>query len=209
MSLDRANRLGAHTVGHIRCWALPRGSWPIWYLYMAVIRSYNGVTPDIHPAAFVAETAALIGSVSVGIGSSIWYGATLRGDVNSITVGARTSVQDGSVLHCDGDAPCVVGDDVTIGHNATVHGCIVGNRAVIGIGATVLSRAVIGEDAVVAAGALVREGAIVPPNTLVLGIPAKAAREVSDEERSRFRANAEHYVSLAAEFLAVIETASL
>lgn len=137
----------------------------------------------------------------MGPGSSIWYGATLRGDVNSITVGARTSVQDGSVLHCDSDAPCVVGDDVTIGHNATVHGCTVGNGAVIGIGASVLNKAVIGEGAVVAAGALVKEGGMIPPNTIAMGVPAKPVRELTDAERTRFSWNAEHYVYLAAEYM--------
>jgi carbonic anhydrase/acetyltransferase-like protein (isoleucine patch superfamily) len=97
-------------------------------------RPYRGIEPDVAPSAFVAETAALIGAVRVGEGSGIWYGAVLLGDVNTITVGDRTSVQDGSVLHCDGDAPCTVGNDVTVGHNATVHGCTICDGAVIGIG---------------------------------------------------------------------------
>lgn len=175
-----------------------RGPFGIWTL--AVIRTYNGIAPQVDATAFVAETAALIGAVNVGPGSGIWYSATLRGDVNSISVGARTSVQDGSVLHCDPDAPCVVGDDVTIGHNATVHGCKIGNGAVIGIGASVLSHATVGEGAVVAAGALVKEGGVIPPNTVAMGVPAKPVRDVSDAERERFRANAEHYVHLAAEY---------
>ncbi|HEY3415161.1 MAG TPA: gamma carbonic anhydrase family protein [Armatimonadota bacterium] len=169
---------------------------------MAIIRSYNGVQPEIGPNAFVAETAALVGAVRVGAGSSIWYSATLRGDVDSITVGARTSIQDGCVLHCERGAPCVVGDDVTVGHNVTLHGCTVENGAVIGIGATVLNRAVIGAGAVVAAGALVTEGAVVPPGMVAMGVPAKAVREVTEAEKNRFRANAEHYVLLAQEFLA-------
>lgn len=177
-----------------------RGPFGIWTL--PIIRTYKGISPQVDETAFIAETAALIGAVKVGAGSGVWYSATLRGDVNSIAVGARTSVQDGSVLHCDPDAPCIVGDDVTIGHNATVHGCIVGNGAVIGIGATVLSHATVGEGAVVAAGALVKEGDEVPPNTVVMGVPAKPMREVTETERERFRANAEHYVQLAAEFRA-------
>lgn len=168
---------------------------------MAVIRAYNGVEPEVDPSAFVAETAALIGAVSVGAGSSIWYGATLRGDVNSITVGARSSIQDGCVLHCEHDAPCVVKDDVTVGHNVTLHGCTVENGAVIGIGATVLNRAVVGKGAVVAAGALVKEGGVVPPRTVAMGVPAKPVRDVSEAEIERFRVNAEHYVLLAREFL--------
>ena len=175
------------------------GQFNIWP--MAVIRPYNGLQPDIDPEAFVAETAALIGSVRVGAGSSIWYGATLRGDVGSITVGARTSVQDGCVLHCEHGIPCVVGDDVTVGHNVTLHGCTVENGAVIGIGATVLNRAVIGEGAVVAAGALVKEGGAVPPGMVAMGVPAKPIREVTDVEKARFRINAEDYVRLTREFL--------
>ena len=169
---------------------------------LAIIRAYNGVLPEIDPTAFVAETAALIGEVRVGPGSSIWYSATLRGDVNSITVGARTSVQDGCVLHCEPDAPCMVGDDVTVGHNVTLHGCTVGNGAVIGIGASVLNRAIIGEGAVVAAGALVKEGGVVPPGMIAMGVPAKPVRGVTDAEKTRFRTNADHYVLLAQEFLA-------
>ncbi|HEY3266447.1 MAG TPA: gamma carbonic anhydrase family protein [Armatimonadota bacterium] len=151
-------------------------------------------------SAFVAETAALVGRVSVGPGSSVWYGAVLRGDVNAITVGARTSVQDGAVLHCETNVPCVVGDDVTIGHNACVHGCTVGDGAVIGIGATVLNNARIGAGAVVAAGALVKEGGEVPPGWVAMGVPARPVREVTPEERIRFRMNAEHYVHLAKEY---------
>lgn len=163
-------------------------------------RSYRQTAPRVAASAFVAETASLIGDVTVGEGSTIWYGAVLRGDVNAITVGDRTSIQDGAVLHVDADAACAVGDDVTVGHNATVHGCTVEDGAVIGIGATVLSRARVGEGAVVAAGALVREGAVVPPRAIVAGVPARPVRGVSDDERARFRANAEHYVRLGAEY---------
>lgn len=168
-----------------------------------MLRPYRGIEPTVADSAFVAETAALIGAVTVGEGSTVWYGATLRGDVNRITVGARTSIQDGSVVHVDGDAECVIGDDVTVGHNATVHGCTVGNGVVIGIGASVLSHATVGEGAVVAAGALVREGAVVPPHTIVAGVPARPVREVSDADRERFRANAAHYVELGKEYRSI------
>lgn len=163
-------------------------------------RPCRGVHPTVSETAFVAETAALIGAVTVGHASTVWYGAVLRGDVSAITVGARTSIQDGSVLHGDADAPCVVGDDVTVGHNATVHGCTVGDGAVIGIGATVLSHATVGPGAVVAAGALVREGATVPPDTIVAGVPARPVREVTEADRERFRQNAAHYVLLGREY---------
>lgn len=148
----------------------------------------------------MAETAVLAGDVTVGEGSSIWFGAVLRGDVNSITVGARTSIQENAVLHCDADAPCIVGDDVTIGHQATVHGCTVGNGAVIGIGARILSHATVGVGAVIGAGAVVKEGAEIPPNTIAVGIPARPIRELTDADRDRFRRNAAHYVELGEEY---------
>jgi carbonic anhydrase/acetyltransferase-like protein (isoleucine patch superfamily) len=161
-----------------------------------MLRTLNSVGPSIAEDAFVADSANVVGRVSVGEGSSVWYGAVLRGDVNDIVVGARTSVQDGAVLHCDADAPCLVGNDVTIGHLACVHGCTVGDGAVIGIGAIVLSKAVVGPGAVVAAGALVPEGAVVPADSLVVGVPAKTVRPVTVEERQRFQANCGHYVEL-------------
>ena len=161
---------------------------------------YRDKMPRIDPAAFVAETAVAVGDVSVGAGSSVWFGAVLRGDVTHIAVGARTSVQENSVLHGDAGAPCVVGDDVTIGHQAVVHGCTIGNGAVIGIGAIVLNNATVGERAVVAAGALVKEGADIAPNTLAVGIPAKPVRQLNDADRERFQQNAAHYVELANEY---------
>jgi carbonic anhydrase/acetyltransferase-like protein (isoleucine patch superfamily) len=156
--------------------------------------------PDVHADAYVAETAVVIGAVSIGAGSSIWFGAVLRGDTDRITVGARTSIQENAVLHCDAGIPCTVGDDVTIGHQATVHGCTVGSGAVIGIGARVLNNARVGEGAVIGAGAVVREGAEIPPNTIAVGIPAKVVRELTDADRDRFRENAAHYVHLGEEY---------
>jgi carbonic anhydrase/acetyltransferase-like protein (isoleucine patch superfamily) len=161
-----------------------------------MVLPYNEICPSIHRDAFVAATAAIVGRVRIGPESSVWYGAVLRGDVNEIAVGARTSVQDGAVLHCDEDAACTVGDDVTVGHNACVHGCEVGDGAVIGIGASVLSRARVGEGAVIAAGALVPEGAEIPPGMVAMGVPARAVREVTAAERERFAENARHYVAL-------------
>lgn len=161
-----------------------------------MVRSLNNHCPAIAADAFVADTATVVGRVTVGEGSSVWYGSVLRGDVCDIVVGARTSVQDGAVLHGDSDAPCLVGDDVTIGHLACVHGCTIGDGAVVGIGAVVLSKAVVGPGAVVAAGALVPEGAVIPPDSLVVGVPAKTVRAVTDQERTRFRANSRHYIEL-------------
>jgi carbonic anhydrase/acetyltransferase-like protein (isoleucine patch superfamily) len=161
---------------------------------------YRDKLPDVDRSAFVAGTATVVGDVTVGPGSSVWFGAVLRGDVNTIRVGARTSIQEHAILHSDADAPCTVGDGVTIGHQAVVHGCTVENGAVIGIGAIVLNHARVGEGAVIGAGALVKENAHIPPNTLAVGIPAKPVRLLTDEDRKRFEENAAHYVKLGEEY---------
>ena len=146
--------------------------------------------PDIDPTAFIAPTAAILGDVTIGPGSSVWFHVVLRGDAHSIRIGARTNVQDLAMMHGDranGDYPVVVGDDVTIGHSAIVHGCTIGNRVMVGMGAIILNGAVIGDESIVAAGAVVREGTVVPPRTLVAGIPAKVRREIDDAGVQRVR----------------------
>src|SRR5215217_6340435 len=134
---------------------------------------FDGVMPRIAADVFLAPGSVVVGDVEIGPGASVWYNAVLRGDAAPVRVGARTNVQDGDVLHVDPDAPCVVGDDVTIGHRAIVHGTTVGNGVTIGMGAIVLSRSRVGERAIVAAGAVVAEGAEVRPGTLVMGVPAR------------------------------------
>src|SRR5579859_6274035 len=137
-----------------------------------IVRPFAGKQPRIGARVFIADNAALIGDVEIGDDVSIWYGVVLRGDVNHIRIGARTNIQDNSVLHVDqGTAPAIIGDEVTVGHSATVHGCTIGRGSLIGIGSTVLSHAVIGDFALIGAGALVPEGMNVPPRTLVLGVP--------------------------------------
>lgn len=153
--------------------------------------------PRIHPDAFVAPNAIVIGDVDIGPGASVWYGAILRGDVEPIRIGARSNVQDGSVLHTDRGFPLTLGEDVTVGHMACVHGCLVGDRALIGIGATVLTGAVLAADCVVAAGALVGEGKHITAGALVVGIPGKVLRDVTAEERERFARGCAHYVENA------------
>jgi carbonic anhydrase/acetyltransferase-like protein (isoleucine patch superfamily) len=145
---------------------------------------------------FVAPTAAVIGRVTLGMGANIWFGAVLRGDTNTITIGDRSNVQDTAVIHVDHDAPAIVGDDVTIGHAATVHGCTVGNRSLIGIGATILSHAVIGEDCIVGAGALVTERKEFEPGSLIIGAPARRVRGLTDQERQMLIESAAHYAAL-------------
>ena len=145
---------------------------------------------------FVAPTAAVIGRVTLGTDANVWFGAVLRADTNTITIGDRTNVQDTAVIHVDHDAPAVLGDDVTVGHSATVHGCTVGDRSLIGIGATILSHARIGADCIVGAGALITERKTFEPRSLILGAPAKRIRELTDEELAMLEKSAAHYVEL-------------
>lgn len=152
--------------------------------------------PVIPATAWVHASATLIGDVRLGAHVSVWPGAVLRGDRDTISVGEGTNVQDGAVLHCDPGFPCVLGARVTIGHRAVVHGCTVEDGALIGIGAVVLNGAVVGAGSLVAAGAVVGEGLQIPPHSLVVGIPAKVLRPLSDEQRERVRRGAETYAAL-------------
>jgi carbonic anhydrase/acetyltransferase-like protein (isoleucine patch superfamily) len=153
--------------------------------------------PRIAPTAWVADSAQLIGRVQLGEGASVWYGAVLRGDNEWITLGARSNVQDGSVLHTDMGSPLTLGDDVTVGHQAMLHGCTVGDGSLIGIQAVVLNGAKIGRNCLVGAGALVTEGKAFPDNSLILGSPAKAVREISAEQLAALRGSAASYVAKA------------
>ena len=145
---------------------------------------------------FVAPSAAVIGRVSLGRDASVWFGAVLRGDTNDIRIGERSNVQDNAVIHVDDDAPATVGNDVTIGHGATVHGCAIGDRTLIGIGAVILSHAVIGSDSIVGAGALITERKRFPDRSLIIGAPARRLRELTDAEVAMLRESAAHYVAL-------------
>lgn len=155
-----------------------------------------GRTPRVDPTAFVDISAQVIGEVTIGAESSIWMNVVVRGDVHHIRIGARTNVQDGSILHVTRDThPLVIGDDVTIGHAAILHGCTLENHAFIGMGATVMDGAVVGEFALVAAGSLVTQGRRVPPRTLVMGSPAKPVRKLTGEEIAGIRESASNYVA--------------
>jgi carbonic anhydrase/acetyltransferase-like protein (isoleucine patch superfamily) len=147
--------------------------------------------------AFVAPSAAVSGEVELGRDCSLWHNTTLRGDLAPIFVGARSNVQDGAVLHVETTHPCVVGEDVTIGHGAIAHGCRIGDRCLIGMGAIILNGAEIGDECVVGAGALVTEGKKIPPRSLVLGMPAKVVRSIGDEEVAKILENAASYLRLA------------
>jgi carbonic anhydrase/acetyltransferase-like protein (isoleucine patch superfamily) len=162
-----------------------------------MIRSVPGRAPRVHPNAYVDIAAQVIGDVEIGEGSSIWPGTVVRGDEdNYVTVGRNTNVQDGSVLHVNPQFPCTVGDGVTIGHRAVVHGCRVMNNCRIGIGAVILDGAVIEEGAQVAAGALVAPGTVVEAGWLVMGVPARPVRRMSPEELEDILQNAREYVEL-------------
>ena len=166
-----------------------------------MIRAFRGTTPKIAPSAYVDPSAQVIGNVTIGERSSIWPGVVARGDVNSITIGDESNVQDNSVLHCDpGEFRLSIGNRVTIGHLAMVHGCTIEDDCLIGIGAILLNGARIGQGSVVAASAMVPEGMQIPPGSMVMGVPAKIKREVTPEEQERFRLNAQHYVENAKRF---------
>jgi gamma-carbonic anhydrase len=170
---------------------------------MTHLRAFGGVTPRVDPSVFLATGCVVVGDVEVGPGSSVWFGAVVRGDVNSIRIGARTNIQDQAVVHVTGGThPTVIGDDVTVGHQAVLHGCTVKDRCLIGIGAIVLDGAVVGEEAMVGAGALVPPGMVVPPRVLVVGSPARVRRTLGDAEVEGLRASAAHYVGYAARYLA-------
>jgi carbonic anhydrase/acetyltransferase-like protein (isoleucine patch superfamily) len=169
-----------------------------------LILSVNGHTPSIDATAFVAPGAVVTGRLRLGARSSVWFGVTIRADTAEISIGDDTNVQDGSVLHADPGHPCLVGARVTIGHAAVVHGAKVGDDALIGIGARVLNGAVVGAGALVGAGAVVSEGAEIPPGALVLGVPGKVRRDVTDAERERMARGIANYVKLAETYRAAL-----
>jgi carbonic anhydrase/acetyltransferase-like protein (isoleucine patch superfamily) len=164
------------------------------------ILEHHGVMPTIHPSAFVAGGSWVIGDVVVEADASIWFNAVLRGDINSIRVGTRSNIQDGVVVHVTKELDVVVGDDVTVGHKAMLHGCRVERGALIGMNAVVLDRAKVGAFAIVGAGSVVREGFVVPEGMLVAGVPAKVIRPITDEERKFLLQSAANYVEYARSF---------
>lgn len=165
-----------------------------------MITNFRDKNPKIHETAFIAPSADVIGDVTIGENSSIWHHAVLRGDVNRIEIGSCTNVQDGTIVHVAGENPTIIGNNVTIGHGAIVHGCTVKDNAFIGMGAIILDGAVIGEGALVGAGALVTEGKEIPPYTLAVGVPAKVVKELSKEYIEMAKKRAVEYAKLAKEY---------
>ncbi len=166
---------------------------------MAIYR-IKGQTPDVHPSAYVAESADVIGQVHLAEGSSVWSHVTLRGDNEPIVLGPRSNVQESSVLHTDIGFPLTIGADVTVGHQAMLHGCTVGDGSLIGIQAVVLNGAVIGKNCLVAAGALVTEGKVFEDGMLIMGSPAKAVRALSETDLARMHMGTALYVRKAQEY---------
>ena len=168
-----------------------------------MIHRFGEHTPRLAPDVFIAPGAHVIGDVEIGAGSSIWFNTVVRGDVYYVRIGRRTNVQDLSLVHVTtGKHATLIGDDVTIGHRALIHGCTIEDRCLIGMGAILMDRVVVGEGSIVAAGALVTEGTVIPPRTLVLGAPAKPRRELSDAELAGLEMAARNYAALAATYRA-------
>lgn len=170
---------------------------------MANIFSFGGIRPEIHPTAFIAPTATVIGHVIIEEEASVWFGATLRGDDpdHPIRVGARTSVQDNCVVHVSAQGPTLIGAEVTIGHGAVLESCTIGRRALIGMNATVLQLARVGEESLIAAGAVVAAGAEIPARHLAAGTPARVKKELQGESLRWIQTSAAHYVALSREYL--------
>lgn len=167
-------------------------------LTMPPLYVFEGHKPVVHPGAFVAPTAAVIGQVTIGEGSNIWYHCVLRGDTNTITIGRGTNIQDGTIVHVNAGRQCTtIGDDVTVGHAAIIHACTLKDRAFVGMGATVLDDAIIEEGGVLAAGSVLPPGKVIGAMELWMGNPAKMVRVLTVEQRAGFDRTAPHYVELA------------
>ena len=162
-----------------------------------MILSYKDIYPVTEPAAYIAPSADVIGDVTLGEDSSIWFNVTIRGDIASITIGERTNIQDNAVVHVNTGMPTVIGNDVTVGHGAIIHACTIGNHCLIGMGAIVLNQAVLPEYTMVAAGALVPQGKTYPPRSLLMGSPAKVVRELTEDEIQHIQKSAENYIEEA------------
>lgn len=165
-----------------------------------IIRSYKGKMPDIKDAAFIADNAVIVGDVTLKKGSSVWYGAVLRADDEKIIVGENSNIQDNCTVHCSTGCPAVIGDNVTVGHNALIHGCVIGDNCLIGMHSTVMNGAKLGKNCLVGAGALVTENKTFEDNTLLMGVPAKAKAVIDEKAVKGIIQNAQHYCEKAAQY---------
>ena len=163
-----------------------------------MIRPFQGKNPRIHETAFITDDAVIIGDVTIGEDSSVWFGSIIRGDVNSITIGDRTNIQDGTIIHVSShDHATYLADEITVGHRVTLHGCTVENGCLIGIGSILLDGVVIGERSLVAAGSLLTPGTVIPPRSLVMGSPARVKRPLNDDEIAKLDQSWRNYTQLA------------
>jgi carbonic anhydrase/acetyltransferase-like protein (isoleucine patch superfamily) len=171
-----------------------------------MIRSYQGITPLVPASCYVDVSAQIIGDVVLGEHASVWMNAVVRGDVNSIRIGAKTNVQDCAVLHGMRYLyPVILGEMVTVGHNATVHGCVIEDAVLVGMGSTILNNARIGEGSIIAAGAVIPEQMVIPPNSLVAGVPGKVRRTLGDEDRKLILKYAQNYLDYTAIYIGETE----
>ena len=168
-----------------------------------MLRHYKGVSPKVHSSAYVDDSAQVIGDVEIGAEASVWMNAVVRGDVHRIRIGTRSNIQDGTVVHVmNGTHPTTIGNDVTIGHGAVVHGCTISDRVLIGMGAILLNGATVGDDSIVAAGTLLTEGTTVPARSLVMGSPGKVRRALTDGEVSSILEYSTRYVGYRLDYMA-------
>lgn len=162
-----------------------------------MILSHKGDSPKIDNSCYISENATIIGRVSIGKNSSIWYGTVVRGDDHHISIGENTNIQDNSTVHIGSSTPTVVGDNVTVGHGVIVHGCTVGNNVLVGMGAIILDGAKISDNVIIGAGSLVPPGKVIPANSLVMGSPAKLIRPLSEEDIHHIKESAKNYITIA------------
>jgi carbonic anhydrase/acetyltransferase-like protein (isoleucine patch superfamily) len=168
-----------------------------------MLRPYKGTRPEVHASAYIDQSAQVIGDVHIGEESSVWMNVVLRGDVHRIRVGRRSNIQDGTIVHVmRGTHPTTIGDEVTIGHAAVIHGCTLRDRILVGMGAILLNGVEVGEDSIVAAGTLLPENAAVPPRSLVMGSPGKVRRTLSEDEVAGIRDYADRYVGYRLDYMA-------
>lgn len=165
-----------------------------------MIYPYKDYMPDVHKKCFIAPTAQIIGRVIVEENANIWFGAILRADINEIRIGARTNIQDGVVVHVSKDVGTTIGKGVTVGHNAIIHGCTIGDYTLIGMGSTILDGAIIGKHCIIGANSLVTKGMVVPEGSLVLGMPARIIKPLTDMQKESLYTSANNYVKLAEEY---------
>lgn len=165
-----------------------------------MIKKFDGINPEIDESVFIAETAVIIGKVKINSNSNIWFNTVLRGDVNSIVIGKNTNIQDLTMVHVDRKFPTTIGDNVTIGHSAIIHGSTIGNNCLIGMGAIILDGAIIGENVIIGAGTLVPQRKTIEKNSLVLGSPGKIIRKLTDEEIEMLKESAKRYVELSKKY---------